>query len=47
MAQAEVCKVLNMKVHTLSQIENDKGKYRESTIKKLLTFYGMNPEYIK
>lgn len=39
MTQKEVCRELEMKVFTLSQIENDKGIHFDSTIRKLVGFY--------
>ncbi|ESU31299.1 hypothetical protein G3A_17475 [Bacillus sp. 17376] len=42
MTQGQVCQELKMKVSTLSQIENDKGVHFDSTIRKLLKFYGIN-----
>lgn len=41
MTQTQVCKELGMKVNTLSQIENDKGNHRKSTIEKICNFYEM------
>lgn len=41
LTQAQVCKELGMKVSTLSQIENDKGNSRKSTLNKLIKFYEM------
>ena len=39
LTQAQVCKELGMKVSTLSQIENDNGNPRKSTLNKLIKFY--------
>jgi transcriptional regulator with XRE-family HTH domain len=44
MTQAQVCKELGMKVATLSLIENDKSNHHESTIKKLLDYFGLDSE---
>jgi len=47
MSQEEVCERLHMTTRTLGQIENDKGKHRQSTLKKLTDFYGIDPEEVE
>lgn len=44
LSQEQVCEELNMTTRTLSNIENDKGNHRQSTLKKLTDFYEMDPE---
>lgn len=41
LTQEQVCKDLNMKLSTLSKIENNKG-VRGTTIKKLMNYYQMD-----
>lgn len=47
MSQEQVCEELNMTTRTLGNIENDKGNYRGSTLKKLTDYYGIDPEKLK
>lgn len=44
MSQEAVSEQLNMKVRTLGNIENNKVNPRESTLKKLTDFYGIDPD---
>jgi transcriptional regulator with XRE-family HTH domain len=43
LTQEEVCKALEIKLNTLSRIENNKS-VRGTTIKKLLSYYQMSKE---
>ncbi|MBT2661965.1 helix-turn-helix transcriptional regulator [Bacillus sp. ISL-45] len=47
MSQESVCEKLNMTTRTLSNIENDKGNPRQSTLNKLIDFYELDPQEIK
>ncbi|WP_257535873.1 helix-turn-helix domain-containing protein [Mesobacillus foraminis] len=44
LTQKEVADALNMKVATISRIENNIGEHRMSTIKKLVDFFGVTLE---
>ncbi|TCN21223.1 helix-turn-helix protein [Mesobacillus foraminis] len=44
LTQKEVADALNMKVATISRIENNIGDHRMTTIKKLVDFYGVTLE---
>lgn len=42
MTQVQVCRNLGMNIHTLSNVENNKGKPSTRTIRKLTDFYGID-----
>jgi transcriptional regulator with XRE-family HTH domain len=44
MSQEQVGEELNMTTRTLSNIENDKGNHRQSTLIKLIEYYELDPE---
>jgi transcriptional regulator with XRE-family HTH domain len=44
LTQQEVAEALNMKVRTLSRIENGVGNPRRETLQKLADFYGVTLE---
>lgn len=46
MSQEDVCEKLHMTTRTLSNIENDKGIHRQSTLNKLIDLYDLDPEEI-
>lgn len=41
MSQKDVSEKTNISVRLLGEVENNKGSHRESTINRLLEFYGL------